>query len=394
MDADAIVQKMSGYLEQAKHTSSQAPVGLDKSLETFGSDEVSRFFIAKGFWAWLAYFFTDEPTRQCLSTFSPTHISQVADQVSSRAKPNGSLIALVQHVFYRSSRASQRRRQLLQLGIHDLPLEAPDNSEPSALPSQSPIPPPSPAVPSPAVPNPPKRRRVDSRDDRCRQSNATRRDSSCYMASDTTLQRNDSNTISRSNNGQINTELDTFGDTSFLPFAINPGCDYAYPNASKLPFVFEAELGDMIIKQGSKASVLLSFGLGPNQCKIVIDIEAPSVVYVALKFFNVRIEEKGQQRTIVEPGGTRLVLLGNVRFEATEVNAWEKLLGNLLINGVRHSPQRLEEASRGAMRSKCLTIEVPPATDCPVRLILAVDANTAAEVRAQLWPRQHQYTPS
>ncbi|EXK77179.1 hypothetical protein FOQG_18105 [Fusarium oxysporum f. sp. raphani 54005] len=386
MDASTIIQKLLSSLEQGQYPPSSAPVGLDKGLETFRSDEVSKLFVTKGFWAWLAYFFADEPTRQSLSTFSETEILQVADQVT-KVKVNDSVNGLVQHTFYRSSRASQRRRLLEQLGIRDLPLQTHDISEPSALTSHPFISP-----PSPTVPNLAKRRRIDLRDDWCHQSNGTRHDSWCSLASDTGLQRNEPNTTSRSNDGQINTGLDTFGDTSFVPFAINPECDYVYPDASYLPFVFQAELGDMIIKRDSKASVLLSFGLGPDHCKILVDIEAPGVVYVALKFFDERIEEKRQQRAIVSPRGTRAVLLGNIRFENTEVKAWEIFLGELLINGVRHSPQRLEEVAQGKMLSTCLTVEIPPASNCPARLVLAVDPNTAAEVRARLWPRQHQYT--
>ncbi|WKT53797.1 hypothetical protein QSH57_004381 [Fusarium oxysporum f. sp. vasinfectum] len=361
-----IIETLSKCLteQQPPNTQHTAPSGFDDALRTLRSDAVSQGFATKGFWSWLAYFLADTNTCQYLSTLSSDTIVHVADQVS-KTEVDITLIQRVQHTLYTSNRASSRRKLLLQLGIGNLPARAPASSPLSSN-----------VTPQPSQSNPLKRRRDDAWTNLVQSANE---------AMGTILERRDSSAVPEPSTAQISDELERFGNPNLPPFEIDRQRNYAYPDAGRLPFVFEHDLGSAIVRYGLKAAVLLAFEDDPDECKVIIEIQPSDVIWLAMNFYGVRIREQGQQRAVIQQGITSLEIIGTLRFQQTDLQIWEKYLGAMISNGIQHCRRRLGEKEQGFALSRCLTLEVPGAANVPCRLTLVVDVNTASLILSGLW---------
>lgn len=159
----------------------------------------------------------------------------------------------------------------------------------------------------------------------------------------------------------------------------------AYPKAKNLPFIFPHDLCITIVKRDDQASLMLSLPPDPGDCRLVLDIRAAEVQYFALQLFGVRIRVQDQQRVVVFQNGATMGILGSAKLEDTNAETWDTTLGQVVTEAVRHSPMRLDEASKGAILSKCLSMEIPGAAECPARLCLMVQADRLSFVYQQLW---------
>ncbi|RMI97936.1 hypothetical protein CDV36_016174, partial [Fusarium kuroshium] len=112
--AEALVQALSNCLteQQPESQLKRAPAGLDRAIESFGSsNNTSRVFQTKGFWAWLAYFLaTSQHTdiERNLSELSVSALQYVATEIS-KFRADSSLVTRIEHTFYVSNRAAKRR---------------------------------------------------------------------------------------------------------------------------------------------------------------------------------------------------------------------------------------------------------------------------------------------
>ncbi|RSL70158.1 hypothetical protein CEP51_012246 [Fusarium floridanum] len=102
-------------------------------------------------------------------------------------------------------------------------------------------------------------------------------------------------------------ELPTFKPTSSY--------ERAFPEAKNLPFVFPPDLCTTIVKRDGQASLMISLPPDPRDCRLVLDISAEDVQYLASDLFGVRIRVCGQQRTVVLDNGTTMVILCTMKLE-------------------------------------------------------------------------------
>ncbi|PNP84288.1 hypothetical protein FNYG_02361 [Fusarium nygamai] len=373
---NAIIQKLSVYLKAPpRGLVSTAPAGFDEALQGLGSsDSISRAFQSQGFWSWLAYFLATKDydqfdgLSQTLSGIPPNILSEIAGHVS-RVEVELSLIQRIEHTLWIARRGAQRRGQLRQAGIRDFP------PEPSAIPS------------SLLEPDSRKRPRAQSLDRIDDPTGVTERPIShnMDMVSDI-LQEDTVDTVHYPTAGQPTEVLQTLNNTSRPMFNIDPRYNYAYPNASNIPSVFESDLGDMIVRNGYNASILVSIPPDPTQCRLVLDVEAPAVVPLAMKLYGAQIVEIEQQRAFRLPSGACMGIMGAAKLTRTKVRLWDELLGELVITGVRHSQEHLNEVMQGIVLSKCLSMEIPGAAGRPARISLTMDEFILVDIINKLWP--------
>lgn len=175
-------------------------------------------------------------------------------------------------------------------------------------------------------------------------------------------------------------------ETSEFPsFEPNPPYERAYPKAKNLPFVFPHDLCTTIVKRDGQASLMISIPPDPRDCRLVLDISAEDVQHFASNLFGVRIRVCGQQRVVVFENGTTMMISCSMKLEDARAPLWNKAFGDLVAEGVRNSPIRLDEASDGAMLSKCLSLEIPGTANCPARLCLMVQPDRLSLIHQHLW---------
>ncbi|KAH7211350.1 hypothetical protein DER44DRAFT_658381 [Fusarium oxysporum] len=372
---NAIIQKLSAYLKAPpRGAASTAPAGLDEALQGLGSsDLISRAFQSQGFWSWLAYFLATKDTdqfdalSQTLSSILPGILSEIAGHVS-RVEVELSLIQRIQHTLWVAKRGTQRRGQLQQAGIRDFP------PNPSTITS------------SLLEPDSRKRPRAQSLDNTDAPAGVTGRPVSYNMDVVSDIAQDDTvGTVRYPTPGQP-TEGLQINNTGNLMFNIDPRHNYAYPNASNIPSVFESDLGDMIIRSGYTASILVSVPPDPTQCRLVLDVEASAVMPLAMKLYGAQIVEIEQQRAFRLSSGACVGIMGTVKLTKTKVSLWDELLGKLVITGVRHSQGHVNEVLQGIVLSKCLSMEIPGAADRPARISLAMDEFILGDIINKLWP--------
>ncbi|KAF5025439.1 hypothetical protein F66182_2462 [Fusarium sp. NRRL 66182] len=366
---NAITQKLSAYLQAPQGPVSTAPAGFDEALQAIRSSEplnsISLAFQRRGFWSWLAYFLAAKDADQfdglfqSLSGLPLATLSDIAGHVS-RASVEPSLIQRIQNTLWTAKRGNQRR------SILDFP------SAPSTIPS--------PSLESDSR----KRPRAQSLDNPDDPTGVTGRPSSYNMTSDTT-QTDNASTVCHPAAGQPTGELRTLDDTSRPMSNPDPRYSYAYPNASSIPSVFEPELGDMIVRNDNyTASIFVALPPDPTQCQLVLDVEAPMVVPLAMKLYGAQIVETERQRAFRLSSGASVGIIGTVKLTKTKIGLWDELLGNLA-GGVRNSQMYLNEAVQGLALSKCLSIEIPGVADGPARISLTMDLFTLNDIINKLW---------
>ncbi|KAF4467288.1 hypothetical protein FALBO_5852 [Fusarium albosuccineum] len=382
--AVVLVRALSSCLTepQALNQLRRAPDGFDKAVETLhSSNGTSRAFQARGFWTWLAYFLAtsrDNSIEQDLSQLPSPTLQYVITEVS-KVGADSSLVTRIQHTFHTSRRAA-RRRKLFQdnnIKLPDLP------SSPACEPpfsSPEPHSPPSPRESSlqssSPEPNPPKRLRLDPL-----QQNQDRQ-----IGRSRDIPPNSTGTDVLQQGGVSGIRLARHNDVRELPiFEPIPRYERAYPKAMNLPFVFPHDLCTTIVKKDGRASLMISIPPDPRDCRLVLDISAEEVQYFASGLFGVRIRIRNQQRVAVFENGTTMVILCSMKLEDAHALPWNKTFGDLVAEGVRQSPMRLDEASDGAILSKCLSLEIPGTADCPARLCLMVQPDRLSLIYHQLW---------
>nr|XP_036584395.1 uncharacterized protein CTRU02_05470 [Colletotrichum truncatum]KAF6793913.1 hypothetical protein CTRU02_05470 [Colletotrichum truncatum] len=170
---------------------------------------------------------------------------------------------------------------------------------------------------------------------------------------------------------------------------------YTWPNAKNLPYVFPDYLCRNIIRQDNKAAVSLKFG-PPDQCHITVDIQSSAIQHVAMRLFEIHIEDIDEQRIVFINEGQTMVLGGpfilrgvgnlfaNDVMGNMSVNA---LMGSIIGGGFQRSPKRNEEINRGVSRSECVTFEVVEFGNANhhSRLDVIVDVETLSAIRDMLW---------
>ncbi|RBR06914.1 uncharacterized protein FIESC28_10885 [Fusarium coffeatum] len=284
-----ITQQLSDYLREKQTDISRAFDGIDSALQALDrSESISSTFQDCGFYSWLAYVLAsrgDKHLDETLRKISPDNLSTIADNVS-KVSVESSITQRVQHTLWDSRRAKARRAQLERVGI-----SFPSNAR--------------------------KRPRVQSLDNHDELSVVTRLPNTNNMTSDTT-QTDNANPVSHPAAPQPTEELHTLDQASRPIFIADPEWNYSYPNASKIPSVFESELGDIIVRSDYTASIFASFPRDPAKCRLWLDVEASAVVPLAMKLYGIQIVEMEQQRAFTLPGGASVGIIGSVKLNKTK----------------------------------------------------------------------------
>jgi hypothetical protein len=178
--------------------------------------------------------------------------------------------------------------------------------------------------------------------------------------------------------------------TGFSMFHIDPVYQWAYPTTDNLASVFEKTLSDLIVRTNSHACITASIPPG-KCCQLIFDVEASVVVHLAMKLYGMEIRERAHWRAIVHPNGSSARIDNSVTLEETDVESWQDLLGDFLLNGVRQSMEYIDEICQGVRGSSCLRMKVSASAQGPARISLTMDRRTLVEVRAKLWPTLDLY---
>jgi hypothetical protein len=174
--------------------------------------------------------------------------------------------------------------------------------------------------------------------------------------------------------------------TGFSMFHIDPVYQWAYPTTDNLALVFEKTLSDLIVRTDSRACITASIPPGTDRCQLIFEVEASVVVRLAMKLYGIEIRERAQWRAIVHPNGSSARIDNSVTLEETNIESWQDLVGDFLLNGVRQSTEYINETRWGIWGSSCLRMKVPASAQGPARISLTMDRCTLVEVRTRLWP--------
>lgn len=172
----------------------------------------------------------------------------------------------------------------------------------------------------------------------------------------------------------------------FSMFQIDPVYQWAYPDTGNLGSVFEKTLSDLIVRTNSRACVTASIPPGTDRCQLIFDVEASVVVRLAMKLYGIEIRERAQRRAMVHPNGSSARIDNSVTLEETDIESWQDLLGEFLLNGVRQSTDYINETRWGVWGSSCLRMKVSASAQDSARISLTMDRRTLVEVRTKLWP--------
>ncbi|KAH6954256.1 hypothetical protein DER45DRAFT_615586 [Fusarium avenaceum] len=362
-------QTLSGYLAVRRNWSILT-IGLDEALLRIqSSDRITSTFRSHGFWAWLAIFLASLDDNnglavfQALSQFPVSMLSDVALFVS-QTKVESSLQQYIEYILWNDPHGYQRRNQLEHAGLHDYPANPlltfelyPPNRQHIVLPN----------TPVPAT--------------------SIEEHKSYLDVSNTIIKTIDSNT-SRISSLQESMSPVT---TGFSMFCIDPVYQWAYPATDDLGSVFEKTLSDLIVRTNSRACITASIPPGTDRCQLVFDIEASVVVRLAMKLYGIEIRERAQRRAIVHPNGSSARIDYSVTLDETDIESWQDLLGDFLLNGVRQSTEYTNETRWGAWRSSCLRMKVSALAQDSARISLTMDRRSLVEVRTKLWPALDPY---
>lgn len=116
MNLEEIMPILIGSLEgpyQPHRTSKapKAPNGFDKELQRICNNRQQRnVWLDVGFQAWFAYFLAEPRAQAALDGLSDQDCQSVARHICS-IKPDPTIEALFQHIFYHAFRAVERRSQ-------------------------------------------------------------------------------------------------------------------------------------------------------------------------------------------------------------------------------------------------------------------------------------------
>ncbi|KAH7208442.1 uncharacterized protein BKA55DRAFT_529765 [Fusarium redolens] len=362
-----ITQKLSGYLTATHSPPFTAPVGFDDALNDLGSpDPIAQVFQSRGFWSWLAYFLaTKDPKTQpplSLSGIPYDTLSVIACHVSE-VPVEKTLLKRIQITLWVARRGASRR---CEAGISGFP------SCPSTMPMPSP------------EPNPRKRPRGQFLEDPDDPAHVAQRPRSNNTISGTP-RTDTTNSVYHPAAGQPTEELHTFDHLSQPMLNVDPPDGYAYPDARRIPSVFRPELGDMIARNGHKASIFASFPPDAAKCRLLLNIEAAEVSPLVMRLYGIQIVEIEQQRAFSLPGGVNAAISGSVQFTKTKLSLLDELFGDLIIQGVRNSRRYLDEVAQGIMLSKCVRMEVPGAADCPAQITVTINEFALNNIITKLW---------
>lgn len=179
--------------------------------------------------------------------------------------------------------------------------------------------------------------------------------------------------------------------TGFSMFCIDPVYQWAYPATDSLGSVFKKTLSDLIVRTNTRACVTASIPPGTDRCQLIFDVEASVVVRLAMKLYGIEIRERAQRRAIVHPNGSSARIDNSVTLEETDIESWQDILGDFLLNGVRQSTEYINELRWGVWGSSCLQMKVLASAQDSARISLTMDRRTLVEVRTKLWPALDPY---
>ncbi|KNB18262.1 hypothetical protein FOXG_15971 [Fusarium oxysporum f. sp. lycopersici 4287] len=185
--------------------------------------------------------------------------------------------------------------------------------------------------------------------------------------------------------GQPTQELHSLDHISQPMLKVNPPDGYEWPDARRIPSVFFPELGDMIARNGHKASIFALFPPDAAKCRLLLNIEAAKVSPLVMRLYGIQIVEIEEQRAFALPGGVNAIISGSAQFTNTKLSLWDELFGDLIIQGVRNSRGYLDEVARGIMLSECVSMEVPSATDHPAKITITINEFALNDVITRLW---------
>ncbi|KAJ0134268.1 Uncharacterized protein HZ326_22681 [Fusarium oxysporum f. sp. albedinis] len=355
---DDITEKLSVYLA-AKHSPPfTAPAGFDDALNGLASpDRIVQVFQSQGFWCWLAYFLaTKDPKAQpplSLSGIPYDTLSVIVGHVSE-APVEETLVQRIQSTLWVARRGPTRRSELRKAGISGFPprplkrprgqfLEDPD--DPAQVAKR--------LRPNNTIPGTP---RIDI-----------------------------TTPVSHPAAGQPTQELHSLDHISQPRLKVNPPDGYEWPDARRIPSVFFPELGDMIARNGHKASIFALFPPDAAKCRLLLNIEAAKVSPLVMRLYGIQIVEIKEQRAFPLPGGVNAIISGSAQFTNTKLSLWDELFGDLIIQGVRNSRGYLDEVARGIMLSECVSMEVPSAADHPAKITITINEFALNDIITRLW---------
>ncbi|KAM4064264.1 hypothetical protein HRG_012655 [Hirsutella rhossiliensis] len=266
--ASTVIEALRQCLTE-EQTTDKAPPGFDRALEALSpSDHTSRAFLDAGFGVWYAYFLATERNqflKDSAAQLSPSNLRHVVAEVSRNAFTTSSFVLTV--ALNVASNYPLHRRHRPPIQIHVLPNQQSLSREPD--------------------------------------STETYR--SQFMNTDVMTQEDEG---SDSHPGRGRAQPDTVLASQnkaceWMAFDIDSRYQHAWPKAKNLPFVFSHYICTAVTKRTDEASVMLSFPSDPTDCRLVFDISAKEVQYVAKEVFDIHIrEENGRRRVVSEKGAT------------------------------------------------------------------------------------------
>ncbi|KAI8710790.1 hypothetical protein NCS52_01538900 [Fusarium sp. LHS14.1] len=351
-----LTQILSRCVTDERPTSSPAPRGIDDTLARLQSpDHFSNVLIGTQFSVWYAYVIAAshiDDLEEKFCTLPPPMIQRLANEVS-KATVHSTVITHIRRVFCESSRAFNRQKSLGQylpalnrlLGIAD--------SNASLRPS--------------------KRPRLEHIRSMTESSLLTG-----HVAPQTTgdgqrPEDHDASALSAS----------LFDVCVHLPFDCDPRYQHNWPPARNLPFVFQDNTCDMIVKRDDHAAVGIHFDPDMAECVLSWDIRASDVPFVAKELYNYNICN-GEQRYIHQINGGRIAIYHVVLDSATQ-SRWQGLMGDTIAGGIENGPARMAETKAGLPSTKCVTLLLCGVADHPGRLSVKVEVNHLSMIKHKLW---------
>lgn len=111
-------------------------------------------------------------------------------------------------------------------------------------------------------------------------------------------------------------------------FNVNPHCQWAWPSAKNLPFLFPHHMCEMIAKQGDKAAIMLPFTADPSQCRLVWGVVGPKVPFVARELFETDIWS--DRRRYIRQGGVASIEVYDISLGRSRADKWDGIVGEFV----------------------------------------------------------------
>ncbi|EEU38622.1 uncharacterized protein NECHADRAFT_102254 [Fusarium vanettenii 77-13-4] len=132
----------------------------------------------------------------------------------------------------------------------------------------------------------------------------------------------------------------------------------AYPESKHIPLLLDPALCNMIVKKDNQACIMVSNPPHLNgDSRLVMDICAEDVEYLALKLFELRIRTRDGMRQVVSNRGTFRSILGFEHYNGSDASTWNGLFGNIVADAMYQSYMRVAEILNGDIwscwRSMC-----------------------------------------